>query len=990
MTLVLSVLLVSGAFAQTLEISGVVTEATSGDPLPGANISIKGTNLGAATDRDGKFSIRLPNFSEATLVISFIGFVTEELDVTSSTSNLSVALNEDVLKVSEIVITGLATSVKKRNLANSVGTVSSKELIPAPAQTLERALNGKIAGIDIKQNTGAPGGGINVNLRGLSTLTGETQPLYVIDGVIISNAAVQSGIDVVTEATGAGSDTPQGQPSNRIADLNPNDIENIEVLKGASAAAIYGSKASNGVVIITTKSGAAGRTRIDITQQLGFNTILNKVGTRRFTAETALENNGQQGLDLFNASGGKFIDQEEVLFGQEGFISETSIGIRGGSETTQFYVGGLVLDEDGIVKNSGYQKLSGRVNVNHKISDRLKVDVFTNFVRTESDRSITGNDNTNTTLGFSSGFTPSYVDIENPAPIGNLETSETGFPILPFNPSNPAETVALFENRETVYRMLGSIQASWNIIRTQQRLFDFTIQTGIDFYSMEHFIYAPNELQWQRSRDLPGESINGETESIFSNLNAHLSHSYTTEGNIMFRTTAGLQFENRNLNNVFVNSNGLVSTQSNVDQATSVDVFQTRDKERTRGFFAQQEVDLNEKIFLTAAVRGDASSANGDTDKYFLFPKFSGSLRLSEYSFWSGLSSFSPEFKLRAAYGETGTLPSTTAKFANLVTNNIGGRTGLVLADERGDPDIQPERTKEIEFGFDATIFNGHGTLEVSHYRQNISDLIIDVQIAPSQGNDIATTNAGEMRTTGWEISLGLNPIRSSKFNWNTRLNFFTTDSEITQLDVDPFNSGGFATVLGTMRVEEGLSPTTIVGAETNPDGSHKILGNGTPDFVMSLNNNLSIGNFDLSFLWDWRQGGDLINLDKLIRAFGGTLPDQDEEIVVEGETKKLGDFLAESFLTRTEPFVEDGTYLKLREASLSYNVPSTVVNRLFGGQISYLRLGLAGRNLLMFTDYKGYDPEVSQFGNVALGAFVDTAPYPSSRSFYFNIAFGI
>ncbi|MFQ5640501.1 MAG: carboxypeptidase-like regulatory domain-containing protein, partial [bacterium] len=355
LVLLLSAFGFSTVLGQALEISGTVTEELTGDGLPGANISIKGTNLGTASDRDGKFSLVLPNFSEATLVVSFIGYFTQEITVSQNTSSLSIAMAEDVLKVSEVVVTGLATSVKRRNLANSVGTVSSKELIPAPAQTLERALNGKIAGISINQNSGAPGGGINVNLRGTATITGSTQPLYVVDGVIISNAAIQSGLDLVTDATGAGSATPQGQPTNRIADLNPNDIENIEVLKGASAAAIYGSKASNGVVIITTKSGIAGKTRVDVTQQVGFTSILNKIGTRKFDAAKAEAAYGQAGLDAFNANGGRFIDQEDVLFGETGFLSETTLSVRGGTERTQFYVSGLVQDEDGIVKNTGYQ-----------------------------------------------------------------------------------------------------------------------------------------------------------------------------------------------------------------------------------------------------------------------------------------------------------------------------------------------------------------------------------------------------------------------------------------------------------------------------------------------------------------------------------------------------------------------------------------------------------------------------------------------------------
>lgn len=990
LTLLFSLFSIAALFGQALEISGTVTESLTGNPLPGANIAVKGTNLGTASDRDGNFSMSLPNFGEATLVVTFIGYFSEEITLTQSTSDLSITMKEDVLKVSEIVVTGLATSVKRRNLANSVGTVSAKELIPVPAQTLERALNGKIAGVTVTQNTGAPGGGISINLRGTSTITGSTQPLYVVDGVIISNAAIQSGLDLITDATGAGSATPQGQPTNRIADLNPNDIANIEVLKGASAAAIYGSKASNGVVIITTKSGVAGETRIDVTQQIGFTSILNKIGARRFTAATAEAQYGQKGLDAFNANGGKFIDQEDVLFGETGFLSETTLSVRGGSERTQFYISGLVQDEDGIVKNTGYQKFSGRVNINHKISDRLKIAAYTTFARTESDRSITGNENAGTTtLGFALAFTPSFVDIEAKDENGNFVANSVAGA-----GSNPAESVALLKNKETVYRTINSLRLDWNLMRSENQTLDFNAIGGVDFFSAEHFVFSPNELQFERDSALPGESINGETVSIFSNLYFNATHSYTTAGNIMFRTTAGLQFENRNQNNVLVNANGLIQTQSSVDQAASIQVFQTINKQRERGFFAQEEIDWNEKIYLTGAVRGDASSANGDTEKYYLYPKASASLRLSEFM---DMSSFASEFKLRVAYGETGNLPKANAKFSNLITETIGGQTGLRPATLTGDPNIKPERTKEIEMGFDATILNGNGTIEVTYYRQNIEDLILEAEVPFSSGFSAISTNAGEMRTTGWEFSLGLTPIRSKNLNWTSRINFFTTDTEITKLNVDPFGHGGFALFLGEMRVQKGFSPTAIVGAESvfNDDGTiDNILGNANPDFNMSFNNNIKFGNFDLSFLWDWQKGGDVINLGKLLTDLGGTSADFDDEVTFtlpDGTTSTgpAGTQRLTVLGTITAPYIESASYIKLRELSLSYSLPSSMVNNMFGGQLSYLRLGVAGRNLIMIADYSGYDPEVSQFGNVVARG-LDTLPFPSSRQFYFNVAFGL
>ncbi len=986
--LVLPLFSITQARAQDLTITGTVTAEETGDFLPGANVAVKGTNFGTTTDINGNFRLKLSGMSSATLVVSFIGHKSMEVEVPSSRENIAIALAQDVFKLSEVVITGVATSVARQNLANAVATVSASELVAAPAQTLDRALTAKFAGVNVSQNTGAPGGGINVDLRGTSTIEGGTQPLYVIDGVIINNSANQSGIDLVTAATGAGSANPQGQPTNRVADINPNEIENIEVLKGSSAAAIYGSKASNGVVIITTKQGTPGKTKIEVNQQIGFNTLLNKIGSRKFTEQTAFQQYGQPGLDAFRATGGAFIDYEDVLYGEQGFLSETNVSARGGTERTQFYLSGLLRDEDGIIANTGYQKYGGRANLNHQFSDRIKVDAYLNYVRSETNRGITGNDNTNTSFGFSLAFTPSFYDIR---PQGGV------YPVNRFNPSNPIETRDLLTNNEQVNRTLGSMRLNWNLLRGQRQSLNFILQTGVDFYSQENNIVSPPELQYERGRDLAGASLYGNTESTNSNLYLNLAHNFSTAGNTIFQTTAGFQFENQNLNNVLNEARGLITTQTNVDQAASVNAFQERLIERSRGFYAQEEVNLKEKIFLTLGFRGFSISSTADTEKYFFYPKASASLRLTQYGIFN---SFANEFKLRTAYGETGNLPLANVKFFALVPSNIGGRGGLIPATRRGNPNIEPERTKELEAGIDAAFFKERVSLNLTYYRQNISELLLSPTLAPSTGFQDEIINGGKMRTQGFEVSLGFIPIRQRNLNWNTRVNFYKTDSKVTQLDIDPFNLGGFATFLGTFRIEEGLSPTTIIGSEVDARGRPLALGDESPDFQLSFNNNLNLGPVEFGFLLDWKQGGEVINLGKLITDLGGTSADYEEQapfnirsadgardsiaVVPKGQGRLavLG--------RETAPYIEDGTYVKLRELSLAYNFSRAAVNSLFNGQVSHLRVGLSGRNLLLFTDYSGYDPEVSQFGNVSIGRSVDTIPYPSSRSFYFNLSFGL
>jgi TonB-dependent starch-binding outer membrane protein SusC len=971
-------------FSQELDISGMVVSESTGEPLIGAHLVVKGTHVGTVTNLEGEFRLTVQDLSEATLVVSFIGYRTREIVVRESRTDMQIALAEDVLRISEVVVTGLASTVARQNLAHAVATIPAADLVPVPTQSLERALSGKFAGITVSQNTGAPGGGIHVNLRGISTIEGETQPLYVVDGVIINNAAIQSGIDLVTRATGAGSPRPQGQPTTRVADINPNEIESIEVLKGASAAAIYGSKATNGVIIITTRQGAPGRTRIDVHQQIGFNTLLRKVGTRRFTAETAEIHYGELGRSIYEASGGRFVDYEDVLYGETGVINETVVNVTGGTIDTRIFASGTYREEGGIVKNTGYSRYTGRVNLHHRLHSRVRTNLFVNLIRTESDRGITGNDNSNTTFGFSLGFTPSFLDIR---------PNNGNYPDHPFNPSNPLHTRDLLTNNETVYRTVGAAQVQWNLYQTNQQLLDVIVHSGVDYFTQDNKVISPPELQYERESDLPGASLKGETQSVNATLYLNLSHNYITSSNIILNTTTGLQIETLDQNNTLIEARGLIVTQTNVDQAASLNAYQRVIKQRDLGFYFQSELNFRNIYYLTLGIRSDASSTIGDPDKFFYYPKASLSMRLSQLSMWESFRSLASEFKLRIAYGETGNLPPPDGKFTSLVPHNIDGGVGLLPDARRGAPDIKPERTKELEFGFDAVLFGERATFEATYFNQSISELILIASLPPSSGFREELINGGEMNTRGIELSLGLNPIRSRSVNWRSRINFYKTESKITRLDVSAFNKGGFATFLGTYRIQEGWSPTTIIGADVDAGGNHIKLGNETPDFQMSFNNTFAVGNFELGFLFDWKQGGDVINLGKLITDLGATTFDYDEigTFMIDGTPTQMkkGEGRLAILGTSTAQYVEDGTYLKLREARLTYTFPRSTVERWFGTALSSMQLGIGGRNLLMFTSYTGYDPEVSQFGNVAIGRSVDTIPYPSYRSFYMNISLG-
>ena len=961
----LIILLVAGmGFAHSQTLSGKITDSETGEPLPGAQVFVKGTFVGTTTDVNGAYSLDVDG--SVTVVIAYIGYKTQEVATSGGSGDF--AMEPDVLRQDEVVVTGLVSTVKRRNAANAVASVSGDDLVNAPTQTLDQALSGQFAGVNIRRNSGAPGGGVNVNLRGQSTLTGSTQPLYVIDGVIVNNDANQSGIDVVTAATGAGSSRPQGQPTNRIGDINPNDIESIEVLKGASAAAIYGAKASNGVIIIKTKRGRGGKTKFNFSTKTGQSSLLRKMGHRVF--ETYAEAEEQYGADVAslgnNASGswaGNDFDYEQILYGETGQLTEHTLSAVGGDESTQFYLGGQYMDEGGIIKNTGYKKLSGRMNVDHRLSEKAKVSVSTNLIRSEADRGVTGNDNTNMTYGFSIGFTPSFIDIR--------DTDGDGvYPINPTNPSNPLETAEYFVNNEVTHRALASMTFDYNLYRASNMDLGFLAVAGADFYNQENEVFIPPFLQIESSKDEAGQSVMTTTDNLNTNLSLNLVHKMKMSG-MNFNTTAGLQYETYDWNSVFVHATGMIPTQTNVDKASSQSVYHDRKKRQDRGQFFQEEVTVGDNLYVAFSMRGDVSSTMGDTETKEWYPKAAASYQLGEFAVFDNL-------KLRGAFGQTGNMPQSNAKYTTMSSSNIGGINGLVASSTRGNASIKPERTTEMEFGMDFSLMNGLASVEATMYQQDIEDLILLVDLPPSSGASYAWENGGEMTTNGMEFALGLNPtalVSVGGLDWNFHMTYYTNESEVTKLTVDPYNFGGFATFLGTYRIEEGYSPTAIVGSEMT-DGKHDVLGDENPDYRISFRNSFSFGPVSLSFLIDRKEGGSAINLANLIYDLGGTTADFEEN---------GGDRLA-NLGAVTAPYIESTSYTALRDLSMTYTLPGSMTE---GFGVSYLQVGLSARNWWMTSEYTGLSPEVSQFGNEAVGGSVDTNPFPLSKSMYLTLSLG-
>jgi len=945
-------------------ISGHVTSSVSGDPLRGASVSVVGTQIRAVTSERGEFSLSAPD-GAVTLAVRSIGYKHSTVPVAADQSTVDIRLEPDVFNLEAVVVTGQATGVEKRYAPNAVATVAAADLSRVPAPSVETAIRGKVAGAVIQQNSGAPGGGIQVKLRGVSTLNGLSSPLYVVDGVIMSDAAIPNNQQVVTLSNQGSNPSPlQQNQVNRIADLNPYDIDNVEVLKGASAAAIYGSKAADGVVVITTKHGQLGAARFSVTQRFGFSELAHELGSRAFAdSAAAVRVFGDSARAGQICRGGcPFFNHEQELAGQKDLNYESSVDVGGGSENTRYFFSGLTSKDAGIIPNTGYWKQSVRANIDQRLSSRLDVSLNTNFVHTLARRGLTNNDNALVSYYMSLPFTPSFIDIR---PVNGV------YPANPVAGTNPLQTAALVSpNDEDVDRFVGAAKATFDIVNGDVHHLQFIGVGGIDRFTQQNALLFPPELQFEQTSSQPGVSLLTNGENHNANWNANLVYAYRPKaGSLVATTSAGLQYEDRELTVSNIVSRNLVAGQGNVNAGTSVSVGEQRQRAKDYGFYGQEELlTLGERLFLSAGFRADRSSNNGDIHHYFLYPKAAGSYRPP-----TGLGPFG-DFKLRLAWGQSGNQPLYGMKFAELdATQNILGLPGTVPPSTVGDANIKPERQTEIEGGIDATLRSGRATFQLTLYQKSVSDLLLLRGLASSSGFKSQFFNGGELRNRGIEVSIGWAPIQRPELNWVLRSTFFSNSSKITELPVPPFTDGSFGGQTGNFFIEQGQSATEIIGRVPGV-GTQKV-GDANPDFLWSYATDLTYRRWNVSALAEWQHGGNIINLTKFIYDLGGTTPD-------------CPTACAARLAGGTPPYIETATYFKLREITLSYTLPTSVV-AWTGGRDG--RVSVSGRNLIVITgsDYTGMDPEVSNFGIQPVARNIEVAQYPRSRTFWFTVSVG-
>ncbi len=959
--------------AQDRRVTGAVTRQGPGTPLEGAEVSVLSAARGPTTrtGADGRYTISAPA-GAARLQVRMIGFRRVEFTLPADQNTADFALAQDIFKLGEVVVTGQTTTIERRSATTSVALVTSDELKRVPVPTVEASLTGKITGVNLQGNSGAPGGGVQMQIRGNNTILGGFDPLYVVDGVIYSNAIIPGGRGFTNNAASV---TLEADAVNRVADINPNDIASIEVLKGASASSIYGSKAANGVVVITTTRGQSGAPRFNLTQRVGVSSPIRLMEHRRWTQDSAVARFGAAALPFFANNPSPFFDNAAAVYDNRDLSHETVVDVSGGTGNTKYYVSGNFKRDEGTERATGAGKAGLRVNMDYTLSPAVDLRLSSVYARNENDRGWNNNCNNYGCHGYALTYIPSFIDLTKRNPDGTFNPVGMGAAAN----SNPIQLTELGVNHEETNRFTGGATMGWTPNIGSGQSLRLIAGGGLDVFDQRNDVWTPNDLFFERVVALPGESVESGGRSQFYNYNLNAVHGWNLSG-LSATTSLGFQYEDRQLNTFLIRTQNLLPGQRNVNQGTNITANENLTQERTIALYASEEISLlSDRLRVRGGLRAERSSVMGDIDKYYIFPQLSGSYRFQNPC---GAGS---DLKLRAAYGETGNQPLFGQKFTNLLTPQLGGQQGIAVSQAAGFPGVEPERLKELEGGVEGSLFDERLTWEATAFNRNTTNLLLQRVPEPSSGFSSQVFNGGKIRNWGYELALGYVILQRGRTSWVSRATFTSYDSEVVDLaGLPPFFpvGSGFGN-LGRTRVEKGRPITQIVGFAFDASGNRAAaisqLGNSAPDFRMGFVSDVSHRALSFNVVVDWQEGGNVINLSDYLQDDGRTSEDWGSPAWATRYNGYLKGVIA--------PYIEDASFVKLREVSLNYSIPSEWVAKL--RSVRTASLGISGRNLFMWAPYRGLDPEVANFGSAAIRNNLDVTPYPPSRSFFLNLSLG-
>lgn len=1007
-----------GINAQTVK--GTVLDARTHEPIIGAIVSVKtdkGTSAGASTDVDGRFSLDVKQVP-ATLIVSYTGYKNEEVSIYEVTDDeLEINLNENFNILQGVVIVGYGTQ-KRENLSGSISTVNVSDIQKGVSASVNSLLEGSTPGLTAVPASGQPGAGVSLRVRGGSSIQGGNEPLYVIDGFPVYNSKVSSGAigDNGTYSISAESNDP-------LSAINPGDIESITVLKDASATAIYGSRGANGVVIITTKQGKQGdKVKLTYEGSFGVQHLRKKYDVLNARDFAALHN---EALYDANPAGGEYqyLTQDEIdAIGngtdwqdeayRSAIVTNHQLSITGGSEKTRFAVSGNYFRQDGILRNTGFDRINGRVNLNTKVSKRLNAGI--NFTASKTSSKLAP-------AGIALGVLQMPPTLSVYDAHGNY-TSSSPFELAY---KNPVATLEETTNKSTNYRVLGSAFGEYELVKDLK----LKVLVGADVNLKKDAYYSPSTLY--ESAALGGVARIGHVEQTSWVNENTLSYNKVISSKHSISLLAGFTQQKNTVEitrtgSSDYNSDALTynSLQSGANISTP---FSDKAVNTMISYLGRISYDYAQKHDLTFSIRTDGSSRFGKDKKWGTFPSVGYSYNVSNEKFFRPLKRILSDAKIRLSYGVTGnqeidnyqslaTLSSNRYFFGN--QKHIGYYPDRIANDKLGW-----ETTRQLDAGLDLGLLKGRITLVLDYYHKKTSDLLLNVALPYTTGFSTSLQNYGTVVNQGFELAINSQNIQSRKFTWDTNFSLSLNRNKVKNLGgsssayistnlyyatiieegkplgcfygavYDGVLQSGEETTKGKYTYNQSGKAGDRLYKDVNHDGSFSnandrtVIGNAEPDFTFTLNNKFSYRNFDLSIFVNGSVGNDIANLNRarlslftgLQNAIGDAVNRWTPNHPSTSISRAKGSDPATVF---SSEFIEDGSFLKVKNVTLGYTFPKPLLKSL---GLEGLRLYATATNLLTFTGYSGYDPEVTTSGN-SLAAGIDFGNYPSAKTYNFGV----
>ncbi|MGL2987098.1 SusC/RagA family TonB-linked outer membrane protein [Flavobacterium sp. RSSA_27] len=1024
-------------------IQGTVLDET-GASLPGASIVVKGTTVGTISDIDGKFSLRL-NQDQSQIIVSFVGYKTKTVDITNKNQDkLKIVLVSETEQLQEVVLIGYG-SVSKKDVTGSVTSVNLLESNVNQAQGIENLLQGRAAGVAVSAQGSEPTSPISVQIRGVSSLTGNTEPLYVVDGIIMGSVA-----------DGAGNPLQGGNSylsaQNGLTGINPRDIESMQILKDASSTAIYGSRGANGVVLITTKKGKAGATKFNYNSNVKIGNVVRNIDVLNAPEYASYINAARAELGFnpnFIVNGNSVTSAADgtplqgINWSDDIYQSSLSVNHRlsvsgGGSENNNYYIAGGYTSSEGVVPNAFSNQADFSLNMNNKLSNKLKLTTKLAFSSIKNSSSK-GTEN----LG---GTNSSMVrQIISAAPFASYNANYFG------DPTNQDNTVdgpnAWIKDYDDIGKELRGL-ASFNLEYSFNSVFKYRLLVGMDYRRIKRQI-------WYGTSILRGAQVNGEAglseyERFKSNIDNTLMFNKKFNANHRIDGTVGVVMDQSKKNQVTYQASNFALKDLRADGISTGQVYSQLGYQDTPeellSFLGRFNYTFKNKYNLTATVRSDGSSKFREGNKFSTFPAFAAAWQMHKENFMKDFSKLD-EAKLRVSWGKTGNQAinpyQTISPYSSTANpypdSNGGGLTSLVPI-TLANPDLIWETTDQYDAGLDLSFYKKRLTLNFDVYYKNTSDLLQTVSIGPSAGFATITANQGDIINKGFEFSFSGDIIRNKDFTWNVYGTFSRNKNQLANLGLPPsqFGTNTYVAFLGRqisggnifktpanifiegkeaglfwgyqtkgiIKTNEDLASAASFGGiaprlgdvnlvDQNGDGvidetDKTIIGNPNPDFTYGFGTNLTYKDFTLNIFFNGKAGFDVANGNLLREAYATGNPDNIRKEAYYGAwspTNPNGNYPRIGYDNQlvqgtgfTDRIVEDASFLRLSNITIGYRLP------IKSKTISAFDVSIAANNLFVLTKYDGYDPEVNSFNFDALRTGLDWQSFPNQRSFSFGL----